>query len=100
MTYPTKSKGGMLDSNIQEIMEIEGATEVEARALYHLQEAFRALLEVNAQDAEVVDAESGIPKARAALSEALNRERYRDHYLALRNTILARIHQREHTLDE
>jgi hypothetical protein len=42
----------MLDLNIQEIMEMEGATELEARALYHLQEAFRAFLEINAQDVE------------------------------------------------
>lgn len=88
-----------MDSNIQKIMETEGATETEARALYHLQEAFRAFLEINAQDAEV-ETESSLPRARAALSEALNRERYRDHHLALRNTILARIHRREHPLEE
>lgn len=88
-----------MDSAMQEIMEMEGATEVEARALYHLQEAFRALLEINALDEEV-ETESSLPRARAALSEALNRERYRDHHLAHRNTILARIHRREHPLDE
>ncbi|CAN5686575.1 hypothetical protein BH24ACT21_BH24ACT21_07600 [soil metagenome] len=88
-----------MDLDIQEIMEMEGATEVEARALYHLQEAFRALLEINARDVEI-DPEGDFPETAAALSEALNRERYRDHYLALRNAILARIHRREHPLDE
>lgn len=88
-----------MDSSIQKIIETEGATEIEARALYHLQEAFRALLEINAQDAEV-NPEGDFPETAAALFEALNRERYRDHHLALRNTILARIHRREHPQEE
>lgn len=88
-----------MTSEIQKIMEAEGATEVEARVLYHLQEAFRAWLEIESQNSEEPQ-EKGLSRTAIQISRTLRRERYRDHHLALRNTILSRIHRREHPLEE
>lgn len=66
---------------IKRIMEIEGATEPEARCLHHLDKASRAWSEV--ADAREVEA-----KAPFAM-------RFHVHYKALQNMIFSEIHVRE-----